>query len=71
MTVVARLVASAVAGGVVFVLLHPFSGDDSDPPTCYSVFEWVVPCQAWVSVVACLGTSVVVVVTLFAIGRRR
>ncbi|MFP5331096.1 MAG: hypothetical protein ACLGHX_01835 [Acidimicrobiia bacterium] len=33
-----------VAAVIVFVLLLPVSGQDSDPPECFSVFGYVVPC---------------------------
>jgi len=36
--------ASALAAVVVFVLLFPSWGNDSDPPECFSVFGYVVPC---------------------------
>lgn len=35
---------AALAAVFVFVLLVPFSGNDSDPPECFSVFGYVVPC---------------------------
>lgn len=35
---------SALAAAVVFVLLFPYGGNDSDPPECFSVFGYVVPC---------------------------
>lgn len=35
---------SALAAVTVFVLLFPSSGNDSDPPECFSVFGYVVPC---------------------------
>lgn len=35
---------SVVAGLVVFVLLFPYAGADTDPPECWSVFGYVVPC---------------------------
>jgi hypothetical protein len=38
-----RIVASALAGIAAFVSLFPFMGNDSDPPTHYSVFTWEVP----------------------------
>ncbi len=41
-----------LAGLVVLVLLFPGSGNSAQPPTCYSTFGWVVPCDAWVSWVA-------------------
>ena len=70
-TIVISLAAATAAGVGVFLLLAPFSQDDSDPPTCYSIFEWVVPCGGGVSVAAGLATGVVVAIVLFAVGRRR
>lgn len=37
-------VAAALAAGAVFVLLLPYSGNDTDPPECFSLFGYVVPC---------------------------
>ena len=35
----------AVAAAVVtLILLFPAGGNDSDPPECFSVFGYVVPC---------------------------
>lgn len=39
-TVIAALSASVL----VFVLLMPMSGNDSDPPECFAPFGYVVPC---------------------------
>jgi hypothetical protein len=68
---VANLVAAFMIGAAVLVMLFPSSGDDSDPPTCYSVFNWVVPCDARVSVAAGAASSVIAALVLFAAGRRR
>lgn len=38
------IVTAVLAALVVFVLLLPWSGNDSDPPECFSVFGYVVPC---------------------------
>ena len=38
-----RASLSIIVGIVVFLLLFPFSGDDSDTPTFYSVFGTEVP----------------------------
>lgn len=38
------IVTAVLAALVVFVLLLPSSGNDSDPPECFSVFGYVVPC---------------------------
>jgi drug/metabolite transporter (DMT)-like permease len=36
---------AAVFGGLIaLVLLLPSRGVDSDPPECYSYFDYVVPC---------------------------
>jgi hypothetical protein len=37
-------IASLGAAVVVFALLLPTSGHDTDPPECYSMFGYVVPC---------------------------
>lgn len=37
-------VAAALAAAIVFVLLLPFSGADTDPPECFSLLGYVVPC---------------------------
>lgn len=39
--VVAWTVASLTTGLVAFLLLFPFSGADTNPPVCYSVFGYV------------------------------
>lgn len=36
--------AAVCAFVVVFVLLVPMSGVDTDPPECFSLFGYVVPC---------------------------
>lgn len=46
---VAKVVITLLAGLVVLVLLFPGSGVDTQPPECYSVFGYTVPCEAWVS----------------------
>lgn len=35
---------SALAAVVVFVLLFPSEGIETDPPECFSLFGYVVPC---------------------------
>jgi len=54
------VVLSAAAGGVlVFLLLLPTSGIDTDPPECYSIFGYVVPCGAGLSLGLALAGLVV------------
>lgn len=43
------MVSALVAGFVALVLLFPGSGIDRQPPECYAVFGYVVPCEAWVA----------------------
>jgi drug/metabolite transporter (DMT)-like permease len=38
------IITAVLAALVVFVLLLPWSGNDSDPPECFSVLGYVVPC---------------------------
>ena len=38
------IVTAVLAALVVFVLLLPLSGNDSDPPECFSALGYVVPC---------------------------
>lgn len=37
-------IASLVAAVLVFALLLPTGGSDTDPPECFSMFGYVVPC---------------------------
>ena len=37
-------VTAAVSALVVFALLLPMRGNDSDPPECFSALGYVVPC---------------------------
>ena len=54
------VVIALVAGFVALVLLFPGSGIDRQPPECYSVFGYVVPCEAWVAWVAAAAVAGVV-----------
>ncbi|MCA1569959.1 MAG: hypothetical protein LC798_06480 [Chloroflexi bacterium] len=67
-----RNVALALlAGLVVLVLLFPGSGIDRQPPECYSVFGYVVPCEAGWAVAAGAATAGVVAMVLWLRSRRR
>ena len=41
-----RVVAAMTVGVVVLVLLFPAYGIDTDPPQCFSTFDYSVPCGA-------------------------
>lgn len=38
------VVAAVLAAVIVFVLLLPVRGNDSDPPECFAWLDYVVPC---------------------------
>jgi len=61
-TSITRLgVAALLAGLVVFGLQFPWSGVDTDPPTCYGMFHlWTVPCGGWPTVAAGAVTALLV-----------
>lgn len=40
----ASSVAAVLAAVIVFVLLLPVRGNDSDPPECFAWLDYVVPC---------------------------
>lgn len=66
-TSVKRLfVAALLAGLVVFVLQFPWGGGvDTDPPTCYGMFNaWTVACGGWPTLIAGAVTVVLVWVVL-------
>lgn len=64
------IVLALLTGLIVLVLLFPGSGNAAAPPTCYSVFGYVVPCDAWVSWVAAAVTVGLVGVGLWTVDRR-
>ncbi len=38
-----------LSGLVVLLLLFPASGVTTDPPECYAMLAYVVPCEAWIA----------------------
>ncbi len=67
----ARTMAVAlVAGFAVLLLLFPASGIDPLPPVCYSLFGYVVPCDAWVAWAAATATAGLVGLALTTNHRR-
>jgi hypothetical protein len=60
-----------LAGLVVLVLLFPASGILPIPPVCYSMFGYVVPCDAWVAWAAGAATAAVVGLALWLADRLR
>jgi uncharacterized membrane protein YhhN len=67
-----KVVAVALLAGLVaLILLFPGSGNAAQPPTCYSIFGYVVPCDAWVSWVVAAATAGLVGIGLWIIDSRR
>jgi hypothetical protein len=65
------IVVALLAGLAVLLLLFPGSGFMSQPPECYSMFSYVVPCDAWVAWAAGAATAGVVGLALWMIAQRR
>ena len=66
----AKVVIALLAGLVVLVLLFPGSGVMPQPPQCFSVFGYGVPCESGVAVAAGLATAGMVGLMLWIAGRR-
>ncbi len=63
------VVIALLAGLAVLLLLFLGSGIDRQPPECYSMFGYVVPCDAWVAWAA--GAAMAGLVGLAILGERR
>lgn len=44
-----KLAVALLAGFIVLLLLFPGSGVDTQPPECYSILGYTVPCEVWVA----------------------
>ena len=56
-----KVVAALVAGLVVFVFLFQWGGGTSaDPPTCFGMLGYPVPCGGWPAVAAGVLTAAMV-----------
>lgn len=65
-------VYGAVAVGVlVLMLLHPASGIDTQPPECYAVFGYVVPCGSGFSLGFAVLGAVAASTAICALAARR
>jgi len=60
----------SVAGFAVLLLLFPGSGIDRQPPECYSMFGYTVPCDGGLAVVAAAATAGLVGFALWMYDRR-
>jgi hypothetical protein len=68
---VAKVAVAFLAGLVVLVLLFPFSGVDTLPPQCLSLFGYGVPCGTAPSLAAGAATAAIVGLALWLRERRR
>ena len=59
------IVVALLAGLAVVLLLFPGSGNSAQPPQCYSIFGYLVPCDAWVAWAAGAATAGVVGLALW------
>jgi hypothetical protein len=70
-TKVPAVIAGVVTGILVVFLLLPASGIDTNPPVCYSTFDYTVPCGSGLAFGAALIVGLIVGgVTHRALGRR-
>jgi hypothetical protein len=67
---VAKIAVTFVAGVAVMLLL-PWYGLDSDPPQCFSMFDYRVPCGAGLAFAAGAAVAGVVGFALWLTSRRR
>ena len=65
----AKVAIASLAGLVVLVLLVPASGIEPQPPQCFSVFGYTVPCVDGLAIAAGAATAGVVGLLLWITGR--
>jgi hypothetical protein len=61
----AKLIIALLAGLVVIAALLPTHGVDSDPPVCWSMFDYVVPCGSWMALAAGAAAAALVGIVLW------
>jgi hypothetical protein len=65
-----KLTIALLAGLVVIAALLPWHGVDSDPPVCWSMFDYVVPCGSGLALAAGAATAGVVGCVIWLVDRR-
>lgn len=66
-----RFIGSVLAAVAALALLVPARGVDTDPPQCWSVFDYRVPCGSWLSVGSAIGAAGLVYVLIRLVVRKR
>ncbi len=51
------VIIGLLAALLVFLLMFPASGVDSDPPVCRAILYYPVPCERWVAPLAAAATA--------------
>ena len=67
----AKVAVTFLAGLIAVVLVLPWYGLDSDPPQCFSMFDYRVPCGAGLAFAAGAAVAGVVGLALWLTSRRR
>jgi hypothetical protein len=68
---IGTVIVAILTGILVFLLLIPFSGVDSDPPVCRSFFFYEVPCEGWIAPLVSATTAAIVGVAFWVLLDRR
>ena len=63
-SIVRRVAVATIVGLVLHLLIYTQAKDDSDPPVCYSLIGYVVPCGNLSYAAASIGASFVAVLLL-------
>jgi hypothetical protein len=67
----AQLAISLVTGLIVMFALLPWHGVDSDPPQCFSMFDYSVPCGSGLAFAAGATAAGAVGLTQWLVSRSR
>lgn len=68
---VGTVVAALLVGFLVLLLLFPASGVDTQPPVCYSMLLYPVPCEGWVAPLGGAVAAGLLGIVLWRIGHGR
>lgn len=66
-----KSIIALLGGAVMFVLLLPASVQTSDPPRCFAMLFYPVPCAEWVAPLAGVATAGLARLGLWLLARRQ